>query len=99
MFKALAGADRRRILDLLKGGPKTTGEICRELEWLNGCTVMRHLGVLEEAELVVSRKRGRSRWNYPDVGPIQGTCERWIDACASPSAALSSRLEQDLEAS
>lgn len=97
VFKALAGTDRRRILDLLKDGPRTTGDICGELPWLNRCTVMQHLGVLETAELVITKKRGRSRWNYLDVAPIQRIHDRWIGTYASPSAALLGRLKQDLE--
>ncbi len=97
VFKALAGSDRRRILDLLRIAPMTTGEICKKLHWLNRCTVMQHLGVLEDARLIITRKEGRSRWNYLDVSPIQRIHERWIEAYATPSANLLSKLQQDLE--
>lgn len=97
VFKALAGRERRFILDLLQQGPMTTGDICSELPTLNRCTVMQHLGVLESAGLVISKKRGRKRWNYLDVGPVQEIYDRWIGAYASPSAQLLSRLRQDLE--
>ena len=97
VFKALAGADRRRILDFLQSGPKTTGDVCEALPWLNRCTVMQHLGVLEAAELVITRKRGRNRWNFLDIAPIQRIHDRWIGAYASPSASLLNRLKQDLE--
>ena len=60
---------------------------------------MQHLGVLEDAGLVVSAKRGRSRWNYLDVSPIQAIYERWIGEYAEPSAAFLHRLKTDLEAS
>ena len=98
VFKALAGSDRRRILDLLRTAPLTTGDICKKLHWLNRCTVMQHLGVLENARLIITRKEGRSRWNYLDVSPIQRIHERWIEAYATPSATLLSKLQQDLEA-
>ncbi len=98
VFKALAGSDRRRILDLLRAAPMTTGEICKKLHWLNRCTVMQHLGVLENARLIITRKEGRSRWNYLDVSPIQRIHERWIQAYAMPSASILSKLQQDLEA-
>ena len=98
VFKALAGSDRRRILDLLRTAPLTTGDICKKLHWLNRCTVMQHLGVLENARLIITRKEGRSRWNYLDVSPIQRIHERWIEAYATPSANLLSKLQQDLEA-
>ncbi len=97
VFKALAGSDRRRILDLLRTAPMTTGDICKELHWLNRCTVMQHLGVLENARLIITRKEGRSRWNYLDVSPIQRIHQRWIEAYATPSANLLSKLQQDLE--
>ena len=97
VFKALAGADRRRILDLLRDAPLTTGELCKHLSHLDRTTVMQHLGVLENARLVISRKEGRSRWNYLDVSPIQRIHERWIEAYALPSASLLSKLQSDLE--
>ena len=98
IIKALASLDRRRILDALKDEPRTTGELCEELPWLNRCTVMQHLGVLENAGLVISRKEGRKRWNYLDVSPIQRIHERWIKAFAAPSASVLNRLKTDLEA-
>jgi DNA-binding transcriptional ArsR family regulator len=97
VFKALARPDRRRILDLLRDAPLTTGEIVRQLPELDRTTVMQHLGVLERARLVVTRKEGRRRWNYLDVAPIQRIHERWIRAYATPSARLLSRLREDLE--
>ena len=98
MFKALAGADRRRILDLLRDAPKTTGDIVERLPWLDRTTVMLHLGVLEKARLIITRKVGRQRWNYLDVSPIQRIHERWIQSYAAPSARLLHRLQEDLEA-
>ena len=98
VFKALAGADRRRMLDLLRDAPMTTGDIGRKLPWLDRTTIMQHLGVLERARLIISRKQGRCRWNYLDVGPIQRIHERWIQAYATPSATLLSKLQHDLEA-
>lgn len=98
VFKALASADRRKILDLLRDAPKTTGELCKHLPWLDRTTVMQHLGVLEKARLIISKKEGRCRWNYLDIGPIQRIHERWIEAFALPSANMLSKLRQDLEA-
>ena len=60
--------------------------------------VIQHLGVLENARLIITRKAGRSRWNYLDVSPIQRIHQRWIEAYAEPSANLLSKLQQDLEA-
>ncbi len=98
VFKALAGADRRKMLDLLRDAPMTTGELGKHLPWLDRTTVMQHLGVLERARLVISKREGRCRWNYLDVSPIQRIHARWIQAYAMPSAGILSRLQQDLEA-
>jgi len=98
VFKALAGADRRKILDLLRDAPMTTGELGKRLPRLDRTTVMQHLKVLENARLIISKKQGRCRWNYLDVGPIQRIHERWIEAYAMPSASILSKLQQDLEA-
>ncbi len=97
VFKALAGADRRKILDLLRDAPMTTGELGKRLTWLDRTTVMQHLKVLENARLIISKKEGRCRWNYLDVAPIQRIHERWIEAYAMPSASMLSKLQQDLE--
>lgn len=99
VFKALAGTDRRRILDLLRYAPRTTGDICTQLHWLNRCTVMQHIGVLEKARLVITRKKGRERWNYLDVSPIQRIHERWIQTYAMPSAQLLSQWQAEIEGS
>lgn len=98
VFKALAGGDRRRILDLLRDAPKTTGDICGQLDWLDRCTVMQHLRVLEDAGLVISKKKGRCRWNYLDISPIQRIHERWISDYTRPAARILSRIRADLEA-
>jgi DNA-binding transcriptional ArsR family regulator len=97
VFRALAGADRRTILDLLREAPMTTGELVERLPRLDRTTVMQHLGVLENARLVISRKEGRCRWNYLDVSPIQRIHGRWIQGFAMPSASLLSKLQRDLE--
>ena len=97
VFKALAGTDRRQILDLLKDAPMTTGEIGKNLPHLDRTTVMQHLRVLEKARLIISKKEGRCRWNYLDVSPIQRIHERWISSYAAPSAGFLIRLQADIE--
>ena len=97
VFKALAGTDRRKILDLLRDAPLTTGEIGKALSNIDRTTVMQHLRVLENAGLVISKKEGRCRWNYLDVSPIQRIHQRWIEAYTSSSAKLLTRLKQELE--
>ena len=97
VFKALAGTDRRKILDLLRAAPMKTGDIVKRLTWLDRTTVMQHLGVLEQSRLIISKKEGRCRWNYLDVSPIQRIHDRWIQEFSSPSARLLSKLQRDIE--
>jgi DNA-binding transcriptional ArsR family regulator len=97
VFKALANTDRRRILDALREAPRTTGDLCDALPRLDRTTVMQHLRVLEKAHLVVSKKRGRSRWNYLDVSPIQRVYNRWIKDYAAPAAEFLERLKTQVE--
>ncbi|WP_433972094.1 ArsR family transcriptional regulator [Tunturiibacter lichenicola] len=97
VYKALADDRRRKILDLLKDGPKTTGELCAHFKRVDRCTVMQHLGVLEEAELVIAKREGRNRWNYLNVVPVQEIYDRWISQYARPSVELLTRLKRDLE--
>lgn len=99
IFKALAAATRREILDLLKDGPVTTGEICAHFPALNRCTVMQHLKVLEKADLVIVRRVGRERWNYLNALPIKHIHDRWIGPHAARAADLIARLKDDLEGS
>lgn len=96
LFKALGHRARRRMLDVLKAGPQTTGALCALLPELDRCTVMQHLRVLEEAGLVVAEKRGRERWNHLDALPIHGVHERWIGPYAAYAASMLSRLNRTL---
>jgi DNA-binding transcriptional ArsR family regulator len=97
VFRALGHATRRRILDLLRASPRTTGELCAQFRDLDRCTVMQHLGVLERADLVVARTEGRQRWNVLNVLPIKEIHERWIGPYAARSVELLARLRRDLE--
>jgi DNA-binding transcriptional ArsR family regulator len=98
VFKALADARRRAILDLLRDAPRTTGELCEHFaRTLDRCTVMQHLGVLERAGLVLARREGRLRWNYLNAAPFKELYDRWISAYAGPSVDLLMRLKKDLE--
>ena len=96
VFKALADDRRREILDLLRDGPQTTGELCAHFKRVDRCTVMQHLRVLEAADLVIAKKSGRHRWNHLNVVPVQEIYDRWISRYARPSVELLTRLKQDL---
>jgi len=98
VFKALADSRRRKILDLLKKEPRTTGDLVDHFAAeLDRCTVMQHLGVLERAGLVIAKKRGRHRWNYLDPLPIKQIHDRWISPYAVGAVELLARLQHDLE--
>jgi DNA-binding transcriptional ArsR family regulator len=97
VFKALADDRRREILDLLKDGPKTTGELCARFKRVDRCTVMQHVGVLEAAGLVIAKREGRVRWNYLNAVPVKEIYDRWISQYARPSVELLARLKRDLE--
>jgi DNA-binding transcriptional ArsR family regulator len=98
IFKGLADSRRRRILDLLKLGPRTTGELCERFKGLDRCTVMQHIGVLERAGLIIGRREGRNRWNYLNVAPFKEIYDRWISSYASEAVELLGRLKRNLEA-
>lgn len=97
VFKALAHPRRRLILDELKGRPQTTGSVCETFADMDRCTIMQHLKVLEEADLVIVRREGRERWNYLNSLPIKSITDRWIGDYAAHAVRLMDRLKSDLE--
>ncbi len=96
LFKALGHRVRRRLLDAMKTGPRTTGMLCEAVPELDRCTVMQHLRVLEQAGLVVVERRGRERWNSLDALPIHGIHERWIGPYAAYASTMLGRLKRRL---
>jgi len=78
VWRALSNATRRRILDLLRDRPLTTGDLSEHFPDLSRFAVMQHLKVLEEAELLVVRREGRRRFNHLNPVPIQRISDRWI---------------------
>lgn len=97
IWKALADPTRRRILDLLRDAPRTTGELCARFDELSRCGVMKHLGILEQAELVLVRREGRYRWNHINPVPIRRIHDRWIAPHVEPLAAAALRLKSHVE--
>jgi uncharacterized protein YndB with AHSA1/START domain/DNA-binding transcriptional ArsR family regulator len=81
VFKALADPTRRRLLDLLAGGPRTTGDLCGRFR-TSRFAVMKHLGVLERAGLVTVLRHGRERWNHLNPVPLRAVQERWLSPLA-----------------
>jgi DNA-binding transcriptional ArsR family regulator len=97
VFKALANHKRRAMLDALKEEPRTTGMLCEAFPEMDRCTVMQHLKVLEEADLIVVRREGRERWNHLNSMPIKAIHDRWISEYAAHAISILDRLKADLE--
>lgn len=97
VFRAVANPVRRRILDLLAQKERTTGELGEELATLSRYAVMQHLGVLEEAGLVVSRKVGRARVNHLNAVPLTEAFERWVGSIAGRAASETLALRRFVE--
>lgn len=77
LWRALADPTRRKILDLLRQRPHTTGELADAFP-TSRFAVMKHLTVLSRAGLVLSRRRWRERWNHLNAVPLQELVERWV---------------------
>src|ERR1700761_6726760 len=97
VFKALADPTRRFLLDALfvRDG-RTLTELESEVE-MTRFGVMKHLRVLEEAGLVVTRRSGREKLHYLNPMPIRLLHDRWIDKYTEPISAALSGLKQRLE--
>lgn len=88
VWKALADPSRRRILDLLRAEPRTTGDLADRFDTTR-FAVMKHLEVLVAAGLVIVDRRGRERWNHLNPVPIRELYRRWIRPFdAAPADAL-----------
>src|ERR1700754_4447735 len=97
VFKALADPTRRSLLDELF---KEDGQTLSALEGRLPMThfgVMKHLKVLEEAGLVVTRKRGREKLHFLNAVPIRLIHDRWVSKYAEPWVEGLSDLKRDLE--
>jgi DNA-binding transcriptional ArsR family regulator len=102
VWRALASPTRRRMLDLLRDGPMSTGDVAEKFSDLSRFAVMQHIGVLEEAGLVVARREGRTRFNYLNPVPIQRIYHRWVSKYQEPWAeslvSLKGMLESESKA-
>ena len=84
VFRALADKSRRRLLDRLHTTDgQTLGDLCMGLG-MTRQAVAKHLGILEAANLVVSRRQGREKLHYLNPVPINGITERWIRKFEEP---------------
>lgn len=97
VFKALADVSRRLLLDRLhaKSG-QTLNELCDGLA-MTRQAVAKHLGILEEANLVSSRREGREKLHFLNPVPINGIAERWIRKFERRRLTALSALKKKLE--
>ena len=97
VFKALADPTRRFLLDrLFKRDGRTLTELESELE-MTRFGVMKHLRVLEDAGLVVTRKVGREKLHYLNAVPIRLIHDRWIDKFTERRVTALTELKRKLE--
>jgi DNA-binding transcriptional ArsR family regulator len=97
IFKALNDPARRALLDSLR---QRDGQTLTELEDQLDMTrfgVMKHLKVLEEAHLIVTRKEGRFKHHYLNALPLQEMLDRWVAPFLQPQARALSDLKSRLE--
>ena len=97
VFKALADPSRRELLDgLRERAGQTLGQLC-EGRGMTRQAVSKHLAVLEDANLVVTEKRGREKLHYLNPVPIHQIGERWIRKFERGKLAALSELKRQLE--
>src|SRR6058998_3571945 len=97
VFRALADPTRRFLLDLLfERDGRTLTELDAELE-MTRFGVMKHLKVLEDAGLVVARRRGREKLHFLNPVPIRQIHDRWIDKYTERQVSALLDLKNELE--
>ncbi|MET4296164.1 DNA-binding transcriptional ArsR family regulator [Bradyrhizobium sp. LB8.2] len=97
VFKALADASRRSLLDRLHArNGQTLNELCEDLA-MTRQAVTKHLVILEEANLVTTIRHGREKLHYLNPVPIQQIGERWIKKFERGKLAALSELKRQLE--
>jgi DNA-binding transcriptional ArsR family regulator len=98
VFKALADPTRRFLLDLLfEREGRTLSELEAEVE-MTRIGVMKHLRLLEDAGLVVTRRSGREKLHFLNPVPIRLIHDRWIDKYTERHASALADLKTELEA-
>ena len=97
VFKALADSGRRLLLDRLRAdNGQTLGQLCEHLD-MTRQAVAKHLGVLEEANLVVTLWRGREKLHYLNPVPIHEIADRWIGKFERDRLRALAELKKQLE--
>jgi DNA-binding transcriptional ArsR family regulator len=97
VFRALADASRRRLLDMLhRDNGQTLTELCQGLA-MTRQAVTKHLSILEHANLVSSKRHGREKLHFINPVPINEIAERWIGKFEQPRIKALSSLKRKLE--
>ena len=97
LFRALADASRRQLLDRLHSrNGQTLGELCRGLD-MTRQAVAKHLAILEEANLVSWKRNGREKLHFINPVPINEIAERWISKFERSRLSALSELKKSLE--
>jgi DNA-binding transcriptional ArsR family regulator len=97
VFKALADRSRRRLLDRLHDtNGQTLAQLCADLD-MTRQAVTQHLGMLEAANLIVTRRRGREKLHFLNPVPLQDIYERWIAKFERSRVRAMRDLKQRLE--
>ncbi|MEV6947159.1 metalloregulator ArsR/SmtB family transcription factor [Streptomyces sp. NPDC051172] len=97
VFKALADETRRRLLDRLhQQNGQTLGELCEHIA-MTRQSVTQHLGVLQDANLVGTVRRGREKLHYLNPVPLHEIQERWIDKFERPRLSALSAVKRRAE--
>ena len=97
VFRALADPTRRHLLDqLFELDGRTLTELESDLE-MTRFGVMKHLRLLEEAGLVVTRRAGREKLHYLNPVPIRLIHDRWIDKYRERQVSALAYLKSELE--
>jgi DNA-binding transcriptional ArsR family regulator len=97
VFRALADPTRRLLLDLLfERDGRTLSELEAEVE-MTRFGVMKHLRVLEDAGLVVTRRSGREKLHFLNPVPIRLVHDRWIDKYTERQVSALADLKRELE--
>ena len=97
IWKALSDPTRRRILDLLRDGPRTTTEIVDAFPGMTRHAVMKHIDVLRKATLINMAKDGRKRENSLNPVPLRQIYERWMGPFAEIWTSTLLRVKDDVE--
>ena len=97
VFKALADPTRRALLEALFAEDGQTLTSLEQRLPMSRFGVMKHLKVLEEAGLVVTRRQGREKLHHLNPVPIQLVHDRWVSKFAQPWTAALVEIKQQLE--